>query len=72
MTARFGGPGPSDGGRLGQGRPAPDTPASTQGELQHLPDRSELGGPWVMWKGTPYVHLMIPISDVEYALEGSD
>ena len=30
------------------------------------------GGPWVMWKGTPYVHLMIPISDVEYALEGGD
>ena len=30
------------------------------------------GGPWVMWKGTPYVHLMIPISDVEYALEGGN
>ncbi len=30
------------------------------------------GGPWVMWKGTPYVHLMIPISDVEYALDDGD
>jgi hypothetical protein len=30
------------------------------------------GGPWVMWKGTPYVHLMIPISDVEYELDGGD
>ena len=20
------------------------------------------GGPWVMWKGTPYAHLMVPVS----------
>ncbi|MFQ5680196.1 MAG: hypothetical protein ACE5HP_12155 [Gemmatimonadota bacterium] len=46
-----------------------------------LPDRASYeafptdpsyGGPWVMWKGTPYVHLMIPISDVEYEREGKD
>ena len=24
------------------------------------------GRPWVMWKGTPYVHVMVPMSDVEY------
>jgi hypothetical protein len=35
-----------------------------------FPTDPSYGGPWVMWKGTPYVHLMIPISDVEYALEG--
>ena len=22
------------------------------------------GGPWIMWKGTPYVHLMIPLGKV--------
>jgi hypothetical protein len=37
-----------------------------------FPTDPSYGGPWVMWKGTPYVHLMIPISEVEYALEGSD
>jgi hypothetical protein len=21
------------------------------------------GGPWVMWKGTPYAHLMVPVAD---------
>jgi hypothetical protein len=21
------------------------------------------GGPWVMWKGTPYVHIMVPVSE---------
>ncbi|HKZ81050.1 MAG TPA: hypothetical protein VJ124_22455 [Pyrinomonadaceae bacterium] len=20
------------------------------------------GGPWVMWKGTPYAHVMVPVS----------
>jgi hypothetical protein len=23
------------------------------------------GGPWVMWAGTPYAHIMIPLGDVE-------
>jgi hypothetical protein len=26
-----------------------------------LPTDSKNGGPWVMWAGTPYAHLMIPI-----------
>jgi len=26
------------------------------------------GGPWVMWKGTPYAHLMVPVSDTKMAM----
>jgi len=37
-----------------------------------FPTDPSYGGPWIMWKSTPYVHLMIPISEVEYALEGHD
>ncbi len=29
--------------------------------LKGLPTKSDNGGPWVMWKGTPYVHIMIPV-----------
>lgn len=29
--------------------------------LKSLPTNSKNGGPWVMWVGTPYAHLMIPI-----------
>jgi hypothetical protein len=29
--------------------------------LKSLPTYSKNGGPWVMWAGTPYAHLMIPI-----------
>lgn len=29
--------------------------------LKRLPTNSKSGGPWVMWAGTPYAHLMIPI-----------
>ncbi|MGE3976723.1 MAG: hypothetical protein AB7F94_03980 [Nitrospira sp.] len=29
--------------------------------LKHVPTNSKNGGPWVMWAGTPYAHLMIPI-----------
>jgi hypothetical protein len=28
--------------------------------LEGLPTQPEDGGPWVMWRGTPYVHVMIP------------
>ena len=31
-----------------------------------LPTDPSYGGPWVMWKGTPYVHVMIPTGEVEY------
>ena len=29
--------------------------------LKNVPTDSKNGGPWVMWAGTPYAHLMIPI-----------
>lgn len=28
--------------------------------LEGLPDEPGSGGPWVMWKGTPYAHVMVP------------
>lgn len=28
--------------------------------LEGLPTHPRDGGPWVMWRGTPYVHVMIP------------
>lgn len=30
--------------------------------LEHLPTDPYSGGPWVMWKGTPYAHIMIPVA----------
>jgi len=32
-------------------------------DLERLPTDPENGGPWVMWQGTPYAHIMIPIGD---------
>jgi hypothetical protein len=29
--------------------------------LDAFPTDPENGGPWVMWKGTPYAHVMIPV-----------
>ena len=29
-------------------------------QLDALPTESKNGGPWVMWKGTPYAHIMVP------------
>jgi hypothetical protein len=29
--------------------------------LEGIPTDPENGGPWVMWKGTPYVHIMVPV-----------
>ena len=29
--------------------------------LEGLPINSNNGGPWVMWSGTPYAHIMIPV-----------
>ena len=31
-------------------------------DLDGLPTDPNSGGPYVMWKGTPYVHIMMPIS----------
>lgn len=30
--------------------------------LQGLPSTRQSGGPWVMWTGTPYAHIMVPIA----------
>jgi hypothetical protein len=30
--------------------------------LDVYPTDPKAGGPWVMWKGTPYAHLMVPVS----------
>ncbi|HYK82160.1 MAG TPA: hypothetical protein VEU55_03370 [Gemmatimonadales bacterium] len=30
-------------------------------ELQGIPTKRQSGGPWVMWAGTPYAHLMVPL-----------
>jgi hypothetical protein len=32
-----------------------------QASLKNLSTDSKNGGPWVMWAGTPYAHIMIPI-----------
>ncbi len=32
-------------------------------DLEGVPDDPENGGPWVMWKGTPYAHIMVPIGN---------
>jgi hypothetical protein len=29
--------------------------------LAALPTEYSAGGPWVMWKGTPYAHIMVPV-----------
>lgn len=29
-------------------------------QLDSLPTDPKTGGPWVMWKGTPYAHIMVP------------
>ena len=31
--------------------------------LDAYPTDPQSGGPWVMWKGTPYAHLMLPVSN---------
>jgi hypothetical protein len=30
--------------------------------LEGLPTKRQSGGPWVMWVGTPYVHIMVPVA----------
>ena len=31
-------------------------------QLDAMTDDPKSGGPWVMWKGTPYAHIMVPVS----------
>jgi hypothetical protein len=30
--------------------------------LDALPTDPKSGGPWVMWKGTKYAHIMVPVA----------
>lgn len=30
--------------------------------LAGIPTKRQSGGPWVMWTGTPYAHIMVPLS----------
>jgi hypothetical protein len=36
--------------------------------LDSYPADPKSGGPWVMWKGTPYAHVMVPVSATEAAM----
>lgn len=31
--------------------------------LDNVPNNSQNGGPWIMWGGTPYAHLMVPLEN---------
>jgi len=39
--------------------------------LDAFPTDPNSGGPWVMWKGTPYAHLMVPVSPTKAAKMGA-
>jgi hypothetical protein len=39
--------------------------------LDSLPTDPKSGGPWVMWKGTPYAHVMVPVSTTKAATMSS-
>lgn len=34
-------------------------------DLEGISTDPENGGPYVMWKGTPYAHIMVPVGDAE-------
>ena len=36
-----------------------------QGSLRAMPTTRQSGGPWVMWSGTPYAHVMIPVASMK-------
>ena len=36
--------------------------------LDAYPTDPKNGGPWVMWKGTPYAHIMLPVSPTKAAV----
>jgi hypothetical protein len=33
--------------------------------LAGIPTSRQSGGPWVMWKGTPYAHIMVPLASTK-------
>ena len=40
--------------------------------LNAYPTDPKSGGPWVMWKGTPYAHVMVPVSPTKAATMSSN
>lgn len=38
--------------------------------LKGLPMHPKGGGPWIMWRGTPYVHVMAPVADAGSSMHG--
>ncbi|HEY3114751.1 MAG TPA: hypothetical protein VGJ62_13810 [Gemmatimonadaceae bacterium] len=36
-----------------------------QSALQGIPTARQNGAPWVMWAGTPYAHVMVPVSSAK-------
>ena len=47
---------------LGRERAAHHDPARRRRAAGALPNRLDQGGPWAMWKGTPYAHVMVPLT----------
>jgi hypothetical protein len=39
--------------------------------LDSYPTDPKNGGPWVMWKGTPYAHIMVPVAANKTAMMGA-
>lgn len=33
--------------------------------LEGIPTTRQSGGPWVMWRGTPYAHIMVPLASTK-------
>lgn len=33
--------------------------------LEGIPTTRQSGGPWVMWRGTPYAHIMVPVASTK-------
>ena len=56
---------PSDGGMWDQEGPHIMMLFPTLEEIANLPRDPNAGGPYVMWDGTPLVHVMIPMTDRE-------
>ena len=41
-----------------------DASSYTTDPLDALPTDPNNGGPWVMWKGTKYAHIMVPVKEM--------
>ena len=38
-------------------------PGACGGSINEFCDDPATGGPYIMWPGTPYAHLMVPVAD---------